>query len=172
MTTNKFIMMLALATWSVAGQAQTHRETITKTLQFERTAPTNVLYVANINGNIRAEGYNGSTIQIEVVKKINAKTESWLEEAKALLELGTRTDHRGTSLQQRPELLCLGTLGFERSQRACLIGQVTCQQPGILWVGLITHIDRFPVVNQLARVDEINLKAQCMGLFDKLQVIT
>jgi hypothetical protein len=88
MTTNKFIMILTLAAWSVAGQAQSHQQTINKTLQFEKPAATNVLYVANINGNVRAEGYNGSTIQIEVVKKITAKTESRLEAAKALLDLG------------------------------------------------------------------------------------
>ena len=88
MTTIKSILLALLATWSVAGVAQTHQETISKTLQFERSDDVNVLYIANINGNVTAEGYSGSTIEIEVVKKITAKSEQRLVEAKSTLDLG------------------------------------------------------------------------------------
>ena len=88
MTTTKTIAILLLAAWSVASHAQQHQETINKTLSFEQPANGNVLYIANINGNIKAEGYSGSTIQLEVVKIIKAKSDQRLEEAKSILELG------------------------------------------------------------------------------------
>jgi len=75
-------------TWSVTATAQSHSETIKKTLKFEKQNSSNVLYVANINGSVKAVGYNGSEIQIEVVKKISAKSEERLEKAKELLGVG------------------------------------------------------------------------------------
>ena len=52
------------------------------------------------------------------------------------------------------------------------MGQVTGQQPGILWICLVAHIDRFAVVNQLPRANQVDLQTQCVGLFEYLEVIT
>ena len=88
MITVKSILIVLLATWSVAAAAQTHQETISKTIQFEKPDAANVLYIANINGNITAEGYNGSTIEIEVRKKITAKSQQRLTAARSMVGLG------------------------------------------------------------------------------------
>lgn len=72
--------------------AQTHTEKITKELSFEKTAPNNALLIANINGDVKVVGYEGSTIQVEVTKTIQGKTDARLEEGKAAIELGVMNE--------------------------------------------------------------------------------
>jgi hypothetical protein len=52
------------------------------------------------------------------------------------------------------------------------MGQVTRQQPSIGLIGLIAFTDRFTVMHQLSWVDQVDLKAQTMSLFDQFQMIT
>ena len=88
MKTTKLILLTFALTWSVGLAAQSRSETISKTLKFEQTNANNVLYLANVNGNITVEGYNGSEIRVEAIKKVSAKTEARLEAAFGEVEVG------------------------------------------------------------------------------------
>ncbi len=70
------------------AQAQQHRETIKKELAFEKSDPSNVFFLSNINGSITAEAYSGTEILLEAQLTIRAKTESRLQRAKDELDLG------------------------------------------------------------------------------------
>jgi hypothetical protein len=72
--------------------AQTHTEKITKELTFEKASPDNALLIANINGDIKVVGYEGTKILVEVTKTITAKTQARLEEGKNAVELGVIND--------------------------------------------------------------------------------
>lgn len=62
--------------------AQKSNETITKELNFSSKSSKNMLIVKNINGPIRVDGYDGSSIKLIAEKAISAKRESYLEEGK------------------------------------------------------------------------------------------
>ncbi len=68
--------------------AQSFTEKITKELSFEKRSADNAIMVANINGNIKIEGYSGDKILLEVTKSINAKTTERLEKGKIQVQLG------------------------------------------------------------------------------------
>ena len=70
------------------AMAQQFTEKITKKLNFEKESETNVVIVANINGNVKVEGYNGNEIMVTVEKKIMAKNQDRLEEGKKDIQLG------------------------------------------------------------------------------------
>ncbi|HTF17952.1 MAG TPA: hypothetical protein VK658_07760 [Chryseolinea sp.] len=69
--------------------AQTHAEKISKTLSFGKLSEANTVIIANINGSVRVEGYEGSEVRIEVDKTITAKTTERLEKGKQQIQLGT-----------------------------------------------------------------------------------
>lgn len=69
-------------------QTKRHTETVKKEIIFEKSSTDNVFYLANINGNIAVEGYDGKSVQIEMVKTITAKSESRLQAAKDEISLG------------------------------------------------------------------------------------
>ena len=56
--------------------AQQFSEKITKELTFEKASSDNALIIANINGNVKVVGYEGSKIQVEVTRAIYAKTDA------------------------------------------------------------------------------------------------
>ena len=58
--------------------SQERKETILKEVSFSSTQ-NHTLWIDNINGNIKAEGYSGSTVIIEVNEEIKAKTQSDLD---------------------------------------------------------------------------------------------
>src|SRR5688572_29196061 len=68
--------------------AQTHSEKIVKEFSFEKKGIHNALMIANINGDIHVQAYEGDRIQIEVTKTINGKTPERLEMGKAEIQLG------------------------------------------------------------------------------------
>src|SRR5688572_17309940 len=68
--------------------AQTHTEKISKELAFEKKSPDNAVIIANINGHIKVEGYDGDKIIVEVSKTIEGKTQARLEKGKQELQLG------------------------------------------------------------------------------------
>lgn len=72
--------------WS--GFAQQFNETIRKELAFEKKSDKNALMIANINGSIKVEGYDGDKIVVEVNKEILAKTNDRLEKGKNEIQLG------------------------------------------------------------------------------------
>lgn len=68
--------------------AQTHTEKIVKEFTFEKKSAENALMIANVNGNIKVQAYDGDKILVEVTKSINAKTQERLEKGKAEIQLG------------------------------------------------------------------------------------
>jgi DUF4097 and DUF4098 domain-containing protein YvlB len=70
-----------------AGFAQSFTETITKEFKFEKASPQNTLILANINGNVKVEGYAGDKILIEAQRSIKAKTNERLEKGKQEMQL-------------------------------------------------------------------------------------
>src|SRR5690349_104145 len=68
--------------------AQTHTEKISKELGFEIKGPDNAVIIANINGHIKVEGYDGDKIIVEVSKTIQGKTPARLEKGKQEIQLG------------------------------------------------------------------------------------
>jgi len=82
-----FVIMCALM---LTGQlfAQTHSEQISKSLKFEKLSDANAVIVANINGNVRVEGYDGSEVKVEVTKSVSAKTQERFEKGKQQIQLG------------------------------------------------------------------------------------
>ena len=67
--------------------AQTHTEKIVKEFTFEKKGVQNALMIANINGHIKVEAYEGDKIQVEVTKTIHAKTQQRLEAGKTEIQL-------------------------------------------------------------------------------------
>lgn len=68
--------------------AQTHTEKITKEFAFEKKSEANALMIANINGNIKVQAYDGDKILVEITKTIKAKTAERLETGKTEIQLG------------------------------------------------------------------------------------
>src|SRR5882762_2338626 len=81
---------LTIAFLLVAAQlvAQSHSEKIVRDFTFEKRSADNALMIANINGNISVQGYDGDKILVEVTKTINAKTAARLEKGKTDIQLG------------------------------------------------------------------------------------
>jgi hypothetical protein len=83
---SKMIIGLLLVTHYL--MAQTHSETITRELAFEKKSADNALIIANINGGVKVEGYAGDKIMVEVTKTIRAKTQARLDQGKQEVKLG------------------------------------------------------------------------------------
>ncbi len=67
--------------------AQTFSDKITRELKFEKTGLSNTLVLANINGSIKVQGYDGDKILIEAERTIKAKTDARLEQGKKEMQL-------------------------------------------------------------------------------------
>ncbi|MBL6448142.1 DUF4097 family beta strand repeat protein [Fulvivirga sp. 29W222] len=68
--------------------AQSYSEKILREIAFEQQSIANVLYLANINGSIHVEAYDGQKIIVEAEKKVRAKTNERMERSKHELSLG------------------------------------------------------------------------------------
>lgn len=68
--------------------AQEFSDKITKEFVFEKKSPDNALIVANINGSIKVEGYEGDRIMVEVNRYVNGKTDARLQAGKDEVQLG------------------------------------------------------------------------------------
>jgi hypothetical protein len=82
----KLLALSLVATQAVL--AQQFSEKITKEFTFEKPSQNNTLMIANINGDVKVVGYDGTKILVEVNKQIFAKTEARLEKGKQDLALG------------------------------------------------------------------------------------
>jgi len=79
-------LILLIASMHVS--AQSFAEKITKEFTFEKKGANNAIFVANINGSIKIEGYSGDKVIVEVSKSIYGKTSERLEKGKASIQLG------------------------------------------------------------------------------------
>ncbi|MFY0604690.1 MAG: hypothetical protein JXQ93_12175 [Flavobacteriaceae bacterium] len=64
-------------------------ETLKKELRFTKLSPDNILVLDNVYGSIDVVGYNGSTIQIEVLKTVSADTQEDLTQG--MKEIGIKS---------------------------------------------------------------------------------
>ena len=92
----KYIVVLFFCGWMTTTTAQRYEnkeykseEIIKEELTFLRNSPNNIVVVDNVYGSIDVEGYEGSTIQIEVIKKIYADTQEELQKGKE--EIGMKS---------------------------------------------------------------------------------
>ena len=67
--------------------AQQFNEIITKELSFTKKG-NNAVMIANINGDVEVEGYDGDKVLVTVKKEILAKTQERLEKGKSEIQLG------------------------------------------------------------------------------------
>lgn len=85
---NRPIPTLILILISACLFGQTHTEIIKRELSFEKESGANVFLLANINGSIDAEGYDGDKVILEAELYLRAKTDERLERAKDETGLG------------------------------------------------------------------------------------
>ena len=83
----KLLLLFAIG-MSARVAAQTHTEKINKEFTFEKKESGNALMIANINGDIKVEAYDGNKIIVEVTKSIQAKTDGRLATGKTEIQLG------------------------------------------------------------------------------------
>ena len=69
-------------------QAQEHVEVIQKEFSFNQSNSENILLIDNIFGHIAVEGYEGNKIQVQVTKKITAKSGGSLDKGVEEIKLG------------------------------------------------------------------------------------
>lgn len=84
-------LLLALCLSATSLMAQEHKDTSEKSISFSNMAD-NELLIKNINGAVTVEGYSGNTIQLEVRRKITAKTEKYLQEGMADVNMAVKED--------------------------------------------------------------------------------
>jgi len=84
----KTLWIIGLAMAGTSVLAQTHTEKITREFSFEKVSPDNALMIANINGDVKVVGYEGTKIQVEITKTISGKTQTRVEEGKTAIQLG------------------------------------------------------------------------------------
>src|SRR5262245_48081275 len=82
----KKIAALVLCLPALAN-AQTFTDKVTKELKFEKASPSNTLVIANLNGSMVVQGYDGDKILIEAERTIKAKSEARLEQGKSEMQL-------------------------------------------------------------------------------------
>lgn len=71
-------------------------EIIKKELRFDTNSPDNILVVDNVYGSIDIQGYNGTTIQVEVTKTIYADEQKDLETGKK--EIGIKSAKKDNAI--------------------------------------------------------------------------
>jgi DUF4097 and DUF4098 domain-containing protein YvlB len=84
----KLILLTLLIVLINRVMAQTFSEVIKKEFAFEKVGTEKTVFVSNINGNIRVQGYDGSNVLLEVTREVTAKTETRLEQGKKEIQLG------------------------------------------------------------------------------------
>ena len=75
----KKLIIMALLGIACTVSGQEKEEIIKKELRFKTESSENLLVIENIFGNIEMIGYEGNSIQVEVQKKVSAKSQQELE---------------------------------------------------------------------------------------------
>lgn len=78
---------LAMLCAHITVQAQEFKEHISKQFTLQKPAAETVVGIYNIFGNVKVEGYDGNTVQIEIDKTISAKTQEEVEKGKREFKL-------------------------------------------------------------------------------------
>ena len=94
---------------------QEEKETITRDLSFRGGGSNQVLQIDNINGNVRVEAYEGTTVQLEVEKTLKASSPEELARARQEIKLGI--DQAGDSILvyiEGPSIYRRGPTGWRR----------------------------------------------------------
>lgn len=84
----RLILLTLLIVLINRATAQTFSEVVKKEFAFEKVGTEKTVFVSNITGNIRVQGYDGSNVLLEVTRKVTAKTEIRLEQGKKEIQLG------------------------------------------------------------------------------------
>jgi len=92
----KSLFLLSFMMIASAAFGQRHSDQVSKDITLQQSASASLLYVANINGNIKVEAYNGDVIRIEAERTIRAKSQEKLE--KGIAEFGLATIDRGDTI--------------------------------------------------------------------------
>src|SRR5215471_4514516 len=79
--------IIILLCMPLLANAQSFSDKITKELKFEKVSASNTLILANINGSIKVQGYDGDKILIEAERTIKAKTDVRLEQGKSEMQV-------------------------------------------------------------------------------------
>src|SRR5258708_3142579 len=80
-------MIVILLCLPLIVNAQSYTDKITRELKFEKVSASNTLILANINGSMKVQGYDGDKILIEAERTIKAKTDARLEQGKKEMQL-------------------------------------------------------------------------------------
>ncbi len=83
------------------AQKKEFEEVIKKELSFQTNSSDNMLNIHNIFGSITVEGYDGSTVKLEVIKQISAANEEDLTQGKK--EIGLKILKEGRNLIVYPD---------------------------------------------------------------------
>ncbi|MEM9832248.1 MAG: DUF4097 family beta strand repeat-containing protein [Bacteroidota bacterium] len=85
-----FTIIISSTNWAVAPPS--HRETITRSLQFSETSAENELWLKNIQGDVTVIGYDGETVEVSVEKTISARRQEKLQQGIDDIQLATELD--------------------------------------------------------------------------------
>lgn len=90
----KYPLLVILMAFSLSATtliAQEHTDSSQKSVTLSNEAG-NRLLVRNINGPVKVEGYSGNTIQLEVRRRITAKTDKLVQEGVADVNIAVKED--------------------------------------------------------------------------------
>lgn len=79
------ISMMVICTWSYGQQ---HTETVRQEIVFEQPPADNVFYLANINGDVTTEAYNGDKVLLEARVSLEAESPEQLKQAQSDIGIG------------------------------------------------------------------------------------
>lgn len=82
------LFLFPLLSLTLCAQPGEHKETIRREIAFPKPGADNLLIIQNISGAIVVEGYDGATVQIELIKTITADTDDELRRAREEVDLG------------------------------------------------------------------------------------
>ena len=91
-----FNILFINAQYKIEEKKYNKVETITEEYEFLEQSPDNIVVIDNVYGSIDVEGYNGKTIQIEVVKKVAADTKQ--DVAEGMQEIGVKSARKGDAV--------------------------------------------------------------------------
>lgn len=82
------ILVVGLLCVAHAGFSQTFTDKIVKEAKFESKSANNTVIIANINGDVKVEGYTGDKVLLEISRTLSGKTEARLAQGKQDIQLG------------------------------------------------------------------------------------